>query len=179
MADNGASLRFWTELLQLPGFEVAHVEQDDQQRLYNLTVIPAHSVGVCPHCSELCDEVHQRRTRDRIRDLPISQYHVDLSIRLPQLWCARCQRAFTPPCAVLAEGAHATERFLERAAQLIRQSDVANAARFFAVPEKTLEDWYYDWVERQQAQMAMPTTPIRRIGIDELSLKKNTASSWR
>ena len=46
------------------------------------------------------------------------------------------------------------------------------------VPEKTLEDWYYGYVERQQQRAAQsPAKPIRRIGIDELSLKKSTDSS--
>jgi hypothetical protein len=57
---------------------------------------------------------------------------------------------------------------------------VANAARFFGIPEKTLEGWYYAFIERQQqrATEAAPG-PIRRIGIDELSLKKGTDSSSR
>ena len=50
----------------------------------------------------------------------------------------------------LAPGAHATERFLEQAARLIRFSDIANAAAFLGVPEKTLERWYYDHVERHR-----------------------------
>jgi hypothetical protein len=55
---------------------------------------------------------------------------------------------------------------------------VANAARFFRVPEKTLERWYYDYVERRQQQTGESSTgKIRRIGIDELSLKKSTGSS--
>ena len=78
----------------------------------------------------------------------------------------------------LAEGAHATERFLQRAAQLIRTSDVSNAAQFLGVPERTLDVWYRAWVERQQATpSSSPEKPIRRIGIDELSLKKSTDSS--
>lgn len=63
-------------------------------------------------------------------------------------------------------------------AEFIRHSDVANAARFFGVAEKTLEGWYYDDVERRQSDSARtPTGPIRRIGIDDLSLKSGTDSS--
>ena len=70
------------------------------------------------------------------------------------------------------------DMLLGRAAELIRHGDVANAARFFGVAEKTLEGWYYDYVERQQPDPARtPTGPIRRIGIDELSLKSGTDSS--
>jgi transposase len=58
------------------------------------------------------------------------------------------------------------------AARLIRVSDVANAAAFFGVPEKTLERWYYDYVERQRQAPAGTARPIRQLGLDELSFKK-------
>lgn len=175
----GDTLKFWTKLLQLPGFQVVYAHEDAEQRMLQFTVVPEHPIGVCPHCGKASEQVHQQRTRERIKDLPISQNAVELKVRVPQLWCERCGRAFTPPVDIVAEAAHATERFLQRAAQLIRTGDVANAARFFGVPQKTLEDWYYDYVERQQCQAAQPTQPIRRIGIDELSLKKSTDSSSR
>jgi transposase len=174
----GNFLTFWTALFQLPGFEVAHVYEDtDRQRLF-VTIIPKQVVGVCPHCGRACDDVKQRRTREGIQDLPIGCNAVELKVRVDQFECHFCKRCFTPPLAFLAEGSHATERFLERAAQLIRQSDVQNAARFLGVAEKTLEDWYYHYVERQQQQAAAsPPKPIRRLGIDELSLKKSSDSS--
>lgn len=174
----GNFLTFWTELFQLPGFEVAHVYEDSYlQRLF-VTVVPKHAVGVCPQCGQVCDNVKQRRMREGIQDLPIGRNAVELKVRMDQLECLSCKRCFTPPLPFLAEGAHATERFLARAAQLIRHSDVRNASRFLGVAERTLDDWYYDYVERQQQQaVTAPAQPIRRLGIDELSLKKSTASS--
>ena len=65
--------------------------------------------------------------------------------------------------------------------ELIQRADIAGAAAFYQIPEKTLERWYYEWVELQnQAQEENESTqPIRSLGIDELSLKKNTANSSR
>ena len=60
---------------------------------------------------------------------------VELIVRTSQYSCPRCKSFFTPPASVIAPGAHATERFLEQAARLIRFSDVANAATFLGVPE--------------------------------------------
>jgi len=167
---------FWTKVLDLPGLEVVHTEEDKPQQRLCFTLVPVHDFAVCPQCGELAVEVHQRRTRERIRDLPIGSCAVELQVRVPQLYCAACARAFTPAVPGLAEGAHATERFLGRAAQLIRTSDVANAAAFFGVPEKTLEDWYYGYVERQRQQPQAALQPIRSLGVDELSLKKSTAN---
>jgi transposase len=173
----GQSLEFWTRLLHLPGFVVVHCQEELQPSRYCLTVAAEHRIGVCPHCNTACTEVHQTRTREGIVDLPISGYAVELKLRACQFLCERCDAAFTPEVPFLAEGAHATERFLERAAVLIRSSDMANVAKFFGLAEQTLARWYYDYVERRRVAPGEPLKPITRIGIDELSLKKNIGSS--
>lgn len=172
--------KYWTMVLGLPGYEVAHIYEDTQLKRLFFTMIPIHRVGICPHCERACDEVKQRRTREGIQDLPIGCNAVELKVRVDQFSCPHCGHFFTPAIPFLAEGSHATERFMERAATLIRKSDVANAAHFLDVPEKTLENWYYDYVERLQKQPASSSTkPIRRLGIDELSLKKSFDNSSR
>ena len=173
----GQPLEFWTRLLHLPGFVVLHCAEETQPARYCFTVSTEHRIGVCPHCNKASAEVHQTRTRERIVDLPISGYAVELQVRVGQFQCERCAVAFTPDVPFLAEGAHATERFLERAAELIRSSDVANVAKFYGLPEQTLARWYYDYIERRQTTSNTPLKPIQRIGIDELSLKKNIDNS--
>ena len=173
-------LKFWSVLLRLADFEVVHVHEDVELKRLFITVIPTHRIGICPGCDGACDDVKQRRTREGIQDLPIGCNAVELKVRVDQFECKQCEKCFTPPIPFLAEGAHATERFMERAAQLIRKSDIANAAQYLGVPEKTLANWYYDYVERLQKQPATsPLKPIRRLGIDELSLKKSIGSSSR
>lgn len=172
-------LELWGEVLQLDELEVVHQREDGETRTIHLTVIPRQSVGVCPCCGALSQDVHQRRDREGIRDLPIGGRQVELRVRVSQFWCRGCEKAFTPPLVSLAEGTHATERFLERCAALVRHGDMARAAAFLGLPEKTLARWYYEYVERRQQQPAAELKPIRSIGIDELSLKKSTASSSR
>jgi transposase len=171
------TLAAWTLLLRLPDYEVLHFQEESDLNLYRFTVGPKHRVGVCPHCGKSCDQVRQTRTRAGIKDLPLSTFTVELEVRVPQYACQRCQKAFTPPVPFLFEGAHTTERFLERAAELVRASDLANAAAFLEVPERTLADWYYDYLQRRPTTHSRSAKPIRRIGIDELSLKKSTGSS--
>ncbi len=162
---------FWTSLLSLPGYEVLFCQKDGDLQRYRFTVAPSQRLGVCPHCGHACDTVHQTRTREHIKDLPIGAESVELNVRVFQFDCS-CGHCFTPPVPFLAEGAHATERFLERAAALIRTSDVANAAAFLGVPERTLADWYYDFLQRRPNPTGTPPKVVRRIGIDELALKK-------
>lgn len=174
-----SEVNVWTKWLELDGFEVVHLEEDRQSLHVRLTVVPAQAVAMCPHCGKLSQDIRQKRSEAGVRDLPYGRYTVELEVRRFQYECANCGHAFTPPCPGLAEGSHATERFLERAAVLIRGSDIAHAAAFFAVPEKTLERWYYAYVERQQTRPRNEAQPIRCLGIDELSLKKSTDSSSR
>ena len=171
----------WTMALNLPGFEVVAATVEQAEQTIRLTVVPRYPIAVCPHCGGVCDEVHQTRDLDGVRDLPLADRAVELRVRVAQFWCFPCGRGFTPPVPGLTEGTHATERFLVRAAELIRHGDVARAAQFLRVPEKTLQRWYDDWVERQRDTTPAAPHPegTRRIGIDELSLKKSTGNSSR
>ena len=167
-----SSLPFWTDLLRLPDYEVVFCQEETDLRLLRLTVAPRQRVGFCPCCETLSDTVHGTRTREAIKDLSISKYAVDLQVRVLQFECPSCGHLFTPAVPFLAEGAHATERFLERAAELVRSSDLANAAAFLGVPERTLTDWYYAYLQRRQAGSSAKLKPVQRIGIDEIALKK-------
>src|ERR1700693_3177182 len=167
-----ATLQFWTDLLGLPDYDVLHCQAEADPRYYRLTVGPKHRVGLCPHCGKVTETIHQTRTRERIKDLPISGYAVDLQVRVLQFSCDACGACFTPAIPFLAEAAHATERFLEQAARLVRPSDWANAAAFLGVPERTLAHWYYDYLQRRPQPSGQKLKPVRRLGIDELSLKK-------
>jgi transposase len=178
MNDNH-QLDFWTQLLHLDGFRVVHIRKDTPDDPVRLTVTPTTPLGICPQCHHACDAIHRRWDSDPVKDLPLGPQTVALIVRTYQFGCPHCGRFFTPATAALAHGAHATERFLEQAARLIRFSDIANAAAFLGVPEKTLEHWYYDYVERQRQAPAPTLQPIRQLGIDELTLKKKPASSWR
>lgn len=171
------TLAFWTDLLRLPDYEVVFCQEEADLHQYRLTVAPKHPLAVCPPCGKVSDRIHQTRTRDHIKDLSISNYTLELSVRVSQFVCSRCAQCFTPAIPFLAEGAHATERFLERAAQLVRTSDLTNAAAFLGVPERTLGDWYYAYLQRRPQPSGQQLKPVRRIGIDERSLKKSTTTT--
>ncbi len=172
-----SSLDLWTRQLDLDGFKVVHERQDRPCDPIRLTLVATSQIGVCPHCSRASNSVHRRLDSDPICDLPHGPRRVELILHTSQFQCDHCGRFFTPACPHVAPGAHATERFLEQAAKLIRFSDIANVAAYLGVPEKTLERWYYDYVERKAQQPPADLKPIKSLGIDELSLKKNTGSS--
>jgi len=168
-----------TRLLDLDGFHVVEAMPADRggRKAYRLTVAPTVTVGLCPHCGGVTGERHACHDRDVV-DLPLGGRQAELTVRLWQFRCAACDKFFTPRHAALAEGAHATERFLDRLADLATHADVSMAARFLGVAEKTAERWYYDHLERRRREPPDQTLqPIESLGVDELSLKKGTASS--
>jgi len=167
-----------TALLDLEEFEAVEATQDWNARLRCFTVVPKVAAGLCPHCGGVTDERHLCRDRT-VRDLPMGGWKTELVVRLWQFRCPACDQFFTPRFAALAEGAHATERLLERLAELASHADVSTAARFFGLPEKTVEGWYYDYLKRKQKERESGSglQPVASLGIDELSLKKDTGSS--
>ena len=167
----------WTMALNLSRYEVSHCAEDGIDGVLRLSVIPTQIIELCPDCGRPCDSWHQKRWLENIADLPLGGRPVCLKVRVFQYQCEHCGRTWTPHCAIVGEGTWATARLIARAAELVRGSDVANAAAFFGIPEKTLERWYYDYVERQKTAADAAAQPICSLGIDELSLKKSTVSS--
>jgi transposase len=165
-----------TSLLDLDGFEVVESTWNRREKFRRFTVVPRMQVGLCPHCHGACDDRHACHDRV-IADLPMGGQRVELVVRLSQFHCQDCDKFFTPRYAALAEGAHATERLLERLAELAGGSDLCTAARFFQVPEKTAEGWFYAYLERKQKTPAPHLQPAVSLGIDEISLKKDTGNS--
>lgn len=173
-----ASLNLWTKQVRLEGYKVVSERRDTPSDPVRLTLVATCEIALCPHCSRPSDSVHRRSDSDPIRDLPHGVQSVELIIRSAQFHCEHCDRFFTPACPHVAPGVHATERFIEYAARIIRFADVANAASLLGVPEKTLSRWYYDYAQRQlDKPKAEAFKPIRSLGIDEISLKKSTGSS--
>jgi len=163
-------LDFWTQLLHLDDYHVVHIRKDTPADPIRLTLLPNWPVGFCPRCRRASDHIHRRSASQTVKDLDLQEQSVELIIRTYQFACPHCGHFFTPVPDFWVSGAHATERFLEHAARLIRISDIANAAAFLGVPEKTLEKWYYDYVERQRRTPPTPCGPITHIGIDELTV---------
>ena len=174
--DSETELATLTSVLDLDEFEVVECTRDRGTKLRRFTLLPKMIAGLCPHCQGVTDERHLCHDRV-IADLPMGGCPTELVVQISQFRCPDCNKFFTPRFAALAEGAHATERLLERLAELASRSDVATAARFFGIPEKTAEGWYYSFLERRRKTPAPHLQPVRSLGIDELSLKKGTGNS--
>jgi transposase len=171
-------LEFWTRTLNLPDFRVVHESRTTPDEPVCFTVRPKLESGLCPHCHTASNDIHRTTESARVKDLPLGSQAVELVVRTLQFYCEDCDCYFTPCYPAFVPGAHATERFLQQAARLIRFSDIQNAADFFGVPPTTLARWYYAYTERLAQRPAPQLKPITTLGVDELSQKKSTGSSF-
>ena len=114
-----------------------------------------------------------------VNDLPMGDVATLLRVKFWQFHCPQCDKFFTPHYAVIVPGAHATERLLERMAEMIRFSDIRNAAGILrGGGEDPGRAGITDFVQRQRLRRGpKPPKPVLSLGIDELSLKKSTANS--
>jgi transposase len=174
--NTSTELAVLSSFLDLDEFEVLDSTKDRARQLGTFTLVPKIVVGLCPHCQGISEERHLCRDRT-VMDLPMVGWRTELVVRLWQFRCQRCDHFFTPHFAALAEGSHATERLLERLAELVDQSDISSAARFFGLAEKTAQEWYYQHAKRKECRPRASLQPVRSLGIDELSLKKDTGNS--
>jgi transposase len=165
-----AHLDFWTDFLHLKGYHVVHVRKDTPDDPLRLTLVPDWPIELCPQCHRASGTIHRRSQSQPIRDLPAGTQTVELIVSTYQYECPHCGRFFTPVPDFWCSGAHATDRFLDHVADLVRISDIRNVAALLAVPERTLQDWYYAYVERQRRAPATPVQPIQKLGIDELHI---------
>ena len=165
-----------TSLLGLDEFEVVQSHRNAGAKLLQLVLVPRLSLAICPHCRRQTDDRHACHDR-QVRDLPMGGCAVELTVRLWQFHCEACGKYFTPRLQSLAEASRATQRLLERLSELAGHGDVKTAARFFNLPEKTAEGWYYQYLQRKDEAPVAGLSPVVSLGIDELSLKKDAASS--
>jgi transposase len=165
-----------TTLLDLEGYEVVAVKEDRILKVRRLSVIPTEVACLCPRCNRPTANRHTHRDLDFV-DLPMGGWKTELVVREWQFYCEGCDKFFTPHPRGFADGTYATSRLVERLADLVKHGDVSSAAQFFGLPEKTVERWYYDYLERRQQEPVKGLKPITRLGIDEISQKKDTVSS--
>lgn len=165
-----------TTLLDLEGYEVVAVKEDRVLKARRLSVVPTEVACLCPHCNRATADRHTHRDLDFV-DLPMGGWKTELVVREWQFYCEECDKFFTPRPRGFANGTYATLRLVERLAELVKHGDVSSAAKFFDLPEKTVERWYYDYLKQRQQGPVKGLKPVTRLGIDEISQKKDTASS--
>jgi transposase len=158
-----------TYLLDVPEFTVTGLEYDGHLDLLLVMCQPRYDVAVCPTCDTLSAQVHHRKER-WVRDVPWAGKRCTLVIPVRRFKCARCRRPFTEQYAALAPQARYTRRYEHYLFEQCRGTTIQAVHRREGLGYKAVEGVFYRMAARQHA--AAVVGPVRRLGIDEIALKK-------
>lgn len=156
-----------TRLLGLSEFMVSGVEYDD--RLDCLIVFCQHvwDVALCPKCQQPSTHVHQYHRRV-VRDLAWGGRRCYLEFSARRFKCDHCRRPFTEVLEAINPHGRCTQRYEQHLFERCRDTTLQAVSRQERLGYKLVEGIYYRLAERH----VTATHPIRRLGLDEIALKK-------
>jgi transposase len=158
-----------TALLDLPEFTVTRLEYDAHLDLLLLVCEPQYDVAVCPTCDTVSAQLHDTTER-RVRDLPWAGKRCALVLPARRFKCARCRRPFTERLAAIAPQARSTRRYADYLFEQCRGTTIQAVHRREGLGYKAVEGVYYRLAAQRHS--APTLTNVRRLGIDEIALKK-------
>jgi transposase len=166
---NAADPAALTRLLGLPDLRVVALECAEWRGCLVLQCVPVAPTAPCPTCSQASARLHQVQRRT-VRDLPWSRYTCYLELLVRRFWCARCRCPFTEALETVAPYARLTRRYAAHLVAACRDTPLQQVARRAAVGYKVVQRAYYQAVAAALVAQAPPL--VRRVGIDEIALKK-------
>ncbi len=157
-----------TRLLDLPEFVVTALEYDDRLDRVMVRCRQVDAAAVCPACGTVSAHPHQYESRT-VRDLSVAGRACYLEFPSRRFKCARCRRPFTEVLEAVAPLARRTRRYEEWLFAQCRGSTIQDVHRRERLGYKAVEGLYYRRAAQQDPAAA---APVRRLGIDEIALKK-------
>ena len=158
-----------TALLDLPELTVTRLEYDDHLDVLLVFCHPHYDVAVCPTCTTLSAQLHERKER-WVRDVPWAGNRTVLVLATRRFACAICRRPFTERLEAIAPLARYTRRFEQYLFEQCRGTTIQAVHRREGLGYKAVEGVYYRMAARQQ--VARAGRLVQRLGLDEIALKK-------
>jgi transposase len=156
-----------TQLLSIPNYKVVGVEMADDT--ITLDIESTLDGAKCPRCDTYCTDLHENHPRT-VRDLPIIGKACYLSFARRRFFCSHCGKSFSESLSFVQERRDYTNRYQEWIFHQVKESNITAIQR--------LEGLTYDQIESiflTEAKRRIPANPfadLRRLGIDEISLRK-------
>lgn len=158
-----------TYVLDLPEFTVTGLEYDAHLDLLLVVCHPRYDLAVCPTCDTVSAQVHDRKER-WVRDVPWAGKRCTLVLPARRFTCARCRRPFTERLASVAPLARYTRRYEQYLFEACRGATIQAVHHREGLGYKAVEGVYYRVAVQRHRTPALTT--VRRLGIDEIALKK-------
>ena len=158
-----------THYLLLPELEMKEMTMT-RRTWVRYETVKRSQMEYCPRCASPSDHIYDHRTIV-VKDAPIRDQIVFLSIKKRRLWCSKCQRPFTEPVPGIRKGSRTTERYKKAVTWACENfSDLERVQRTYRCSAGYLFKVLYRRLEERHRmrQTPWPTT----IGIDEHSFRR-------
>lgn len=156
-----------TQILNIPNYEVVGFETNDEQII--LDIQSTMKGAKCPRCKTYSSDFHENHPRI-VRDLPISGKACYLRFTRRRFLCPICHNPFSEPLSFVKEYRDYTNRYQTRIFHQVKENHITAVMR--------IENLTYEQVESiflTEAKSYIPANPfigLKRLGIDEISLRK-------
>lgn len=160
------ALPLLTELLDLPHVRVVGNElPDDEEIILNIEFdLP---VAMCPTCQQISTSLHSYVPPRMVRDLDVWSRRCYLRFRPRQYECDRCQNTFVERLAWLAKGQRQTQRMERRVFELVRRTNVADAAWYHQSTDEVVEALFLREAQRRVEARGYPQ--VEELNVDEIA----------
>jgi transposase len=157
-----------TELLGLQDFQVIGYEIYEPEHQLVLICEVVHQLAICPDCHQPSTTIHEYKTQ-MVRDVSAFGLECYLDYVRRRFKCHHCQKPFTEQLATVSLGRY-TVRYEQHLFEQYRQASITEIAFQENLGYKAAQGIFYRQAEARVGQVK--SQPARRLGLDEISLKK-------
>lgn len=155
-----------TQLLSIPNYKVVGMEVTDTITLSIQSTVEGDK---CPICGTYCTDLHENHPRI-VRDLPISGKECYLRFVRRRFFCNRCNKPFSESLSFVKERRNYTNRYQAWIFQQVVENNISALVRNENLTYDQIEGIFL--VEAKEQIPENPFTNLKRLGIDEIALRK-------
>lgn len=159
---------FYEDLLGIAHLKIDSIEKTEHHINFHCTI--TNEVSQCPLCLNSTRKINQYDTR-KVQDLRISGKEVWLYLRIPQFFCADCNRYFTHKLDWIEPGKSYTKRQAKWIFELCAKQPFTEVGALVNLCHKTVERLYYQKAE-EVINLPQRYAQVRKLGMDEISNRK-------
>jgi transposase len=127
-----------------------------------------HTIAVCPVCQRVSSQIHDCHVRVK-RDLSVFGLQSYLEYKQRRFWCDACAKPFTEQLQDVEVGRRYTNRYESYIYHRYKENSIQEIRRQEGLGYKAAEGIFY---RQAEAALQSPRPVLKRLGIDEISLKK-------
>jgi transposase len=163
------TMRLLTELLDLPHVRVVGYELPDEDTIV-LDIEFEMPVAMCPGCQKISSSIHSYVPPRMVRDLDMWNRQCYLRFRPRQFECDECENTFVERLAWLEKSQRQTRRMERRVFELVRRTNVADAAWYHRSTDEVVEALFLREARRRLEARGFPQ--VEELNVDEISIVK-------